>query len=243
MLNILFGKKPKKDKTSAVELSPLPKTTPKAGTQARVQHNAKVFRHVIEKHELAHFFPDKPTKIEKHLVHDNGGRPFMVKVMPSTKSFQIFKQKPVKPEYDENNNSYDVKIMDEKYQRVFIGDDKFTKYFSITVVGNSFLFHLQKNEYVYVGSSIYKFFIDMDDEIIGYHSYVGNNDVPYPYAISRRNVYLMIENVYFSLKDMLGVDTKTPLKEPYMFYYDLDRKTREKIGKNMTIKTIHKRLW
>ena len=36
-----------------------------------------------------------------------------------------------------------------------------------------------------------------DEIIIDYVSDVGNNDVPYPYAIGETNVYLMIENVYF----------------------------------------------
>lgn len=51
-----------------------------------------------------------------------------------------------------------------------------------------------KNFYVYIGSEIFSF--KTDSKIIDYVSPVGNNDVPYPYAIDANDYYyLMIEKI------------------------------------------------
>ena len=65
--------------------------------------------------------------------------------------------------------------------------------------GNSILVETNTKQYTYIGSSIYSF--STDQGIIMYVSEVGNNDVPYPYAIDGKGIYyLMLERVMiFSL--------------------------------------------
>ena len=52
--------------------------------------------------------------------------------------------------------------------------------------GNTILL-LVNNYYIYISNNIQKFKIN--DEIIKYYSFVGNNDVPYPLAIGKKNIY------------------------------------------------------
>jgi hypothetical protein len=76
--------------------------------------------------------------------------------------------------------------------------------------GNSILLEIKKKSYVYIGSEIFAF--KTDNDITDYVSPVGNNDVPYPYAIdSEMNYYLMIENVKLKIL--------TNQEDPYKYYY------------------------
>ena len=53
--------------------------------------------------------------------------------------------------------------------------------------------------------------------IVEFHSPVGNNDVPYPYAIDRdRQCYLLIENAVISLPENFAL----PAQDPYRHFYD-----------------------
>ena len=70
---------------------------------------------------------------------------------------------------------------------------------------------IKDNEYVFIGSEFFSF--QSLSEIHTFVSPVGNNDVPYPYAIdSNNNYYLLAENVV--LTKMLKPDDN-----PYDYYY------------------------
>ena len=74
--------------------------------------------------------------------------------------------------------------------------------------GNSILFQTESLRYVFVGHVIYSF--DAISPIVSYVSEVGNNDVPYPYAVDERNnVYLMIEDVIVKNR----IDTRDPYND------------------------------
>ena len=79
--------------------------------------------------------------------------------------------------------------------------------------GNSLLLDMGDNEYIYFGSTHFTF--KSRSAITEYVSPVGNNDVPYPYAVDEDdNVYLMLENVVVS-----GVPQEER-DDVYRFYYD-----------------------
>ena len=61
--------------------------------------------------------------------------------------------------------------------------------------GNSILLQTGKNKYVYIGDGIRSFTTKNGDVIKKYYSPVGNNEVPYPYAIGDKYVYIMLHNV------------------------------------------------
>jgi hypothetical protein len=115
-------------------------------------------------------------------IHDNGGRPFRVKIEGNIATILI--------------NETNKEIKKYETEKIFIGKSPKTngigydKYFD----GNSILLYLGDKKYIYVGEMIYSF--ESIDIINKYVSFVGNSDVPYPYAIDKsKNVYLMIEDV------------------------------------------------
>ncbi len=158
-------------------------------------------------------------KGKKYKIHDNGGRPFQVFI---NKEF-VLVYKQVDSGEDENG---DWKIIYSKFpslvflnpKRVFIGDsprNKMTEFgggYGPKFDGNSILVNTDDNNYVYIGPEIYSF--TSKSEIVEYVSHVGNNDVPYPYAIDKDgNIYLMLEEVILIKRGKL--------EEPYQYYYTL----------------------
>jgi len=146
--------------------------------------------------------------MHKYYIHNNGGKPFLVSI--NNNDVKIYKNL-------SNDNQPFLKFKVEKY---FIGKsplNKMTKFsggHGKKFDGNSILLKLSDNKYIYIGPEIYSF--KPLDEIIQYVSPVGNNDVPYPYAIdASNNVYLMIE--YVILRD---VDPNKNDWDPYRQYYN-----------------------
>jgi len=156
-------------------------------------------------------------------THDNGGRPFKVEVTEN--NIKVYKRD--KDEYKSRS------ILNIKTEKVFIGNSPLNKMTEFSgghgeeFDGNSFLLKMGKNKYMFIGHSIFTF--KSLSEITEYVSPVGNNDVPYPYAIDdNNNYYLMIESVVVrswgssNRPRAAEVVTKVPRNEedPYYFYYD-----------------------
>jgi len=139
-------------------------------------------------------------KIITYKIHDNMYRPYKVLINTNDKILTIYKvnedltEKLDKFVYEKNPLFVYNPI------RIFVGrsssnemtDDKarFNKFFD----GNTLLLHMKDLNYIFIGGTIFSF--KAKNEIIEYHSPVGRNDVPYPFAIdSKNNYYLMTENI------------------------------------------------
>ncbi len=124
-------------------------------------------------------------------IHDNGGRPFRVKIVDGNVSIFI--------------NDSDELVESYEPERVFIGKspehgEKFD--------GNSILLKLEGNQYIFIGWDIFSF--ESYFEIIDYISPVGNSDVPYPYATDTQgNRYLLTEKMVVHNEE----------DDPYRHYY------------------------
>ena len=85
-------------------------------------------------------------------------------------------------------------------------------------LGNSFLIEMKTSvphNYMFIGHIVFTFIAN--SKIVKYVSEVGNNDVPYPYAIDENdNFYLMTEDV------MLQVPEKYK-DQPYHYYYWINK--------------------
>ena len=81
--------------------------------------------------------------------------------------------------------------------------------------GNTILLNIGAGMYVHVGGRVILF--KAQSPIVEFHSPVGNNDVPYPYAVDRdRRCYLLIENTVISLPENFAL----PAQDPYRYFYD-----------------------
>ncbi len=161
---------------------------------------------------------------ETYLIHDNGGRPFKVVIIPlNNESQRKYKVKIYKKKHTiEHAYIYENEpILEYEPERVFVGKSppnpqtNYSGGFGQHFDGNSILLHLNDNLYLSIGSEIYSF--TTDHKIIEYASPVGNSDVPYPYALDEHdNFYLMIQDV---------VVKNIPIKyqqndDKYSYYFD-----------------------
>ena len=156
-----------------------------------------------------------------YYIHDNGGRPFQC-IIESNK-INIYGQ----TGYDEKSNKviYDKKaLLSFNPNKIFVGKSpknemtKFSGGHGPKFDGNTILLEMGNNECIYVGSEIWSF--TTKDCIAKYISPVGNNDVPYPYAIDKsKNIYLITQGVVLKHSDDIAKNL-AKYDNPVDYYYD-----------------------
>lgn len=199
-----------------------------------------------------------------YYIHDNGGQPFKVICNKDKKIIYIYKDTRDFSKFSEFGNDipdepvYDKLLMEIKYEKIFTGDPLpsiFTESKSgySFEPGNSILVCISVGKYIYIGSEIYSFQTGkgIDDEIIKYYSPIGNNDVPYPFAVSRNKTYLMIEDVILDNQELdnAGKDCEKKynneyFNDPYYIYYEFCNTTNnlKKTSKKIKKKILQQRL-
>jgi len=146
--------------------------------------------------------------IQEFYTHSNGSRPYKVLIL-NNNLVRVFKS--------------DNCILNVFPQQILIGKsdkNKMTEYsgaFGSDFDGNTILLKMNDTNYIYIGCNMFSF--TSINPIISYHSPVGNNDVPYPYAIdSEKKYYLLIENVVLNYTKELE-DYIINHNDPYEYYY------------------------
>jgi hypothetical protein len=151
-----------------------------------------------------------------YYTHKNYLRPFKVMVDEEKKVLTIFKEK------ENEDGKYEEKALCEKnYEKIFIGKSihnettDFSGAYGKKYNGNTILIKISQYKYMFIGDEISTFY--SKSEIKTYFSPIGNNDVPYPYAIDDVDrYYLITENV------ILDKIPKEYQEEPYDYYYQLN---------------------
>jgi hypothetical protein len=154
-------------------------------------------------------------------THDNGGRPFQVEIL--RRDYQSGFQGNVKvykntyrddTGFDKSQPVFEAANL----EKVFVGKSPLNAMTESSgghgpdFDGNSILVKQISGMYVFIGQTITSF--QALAEIVEYVSPVGNNDVPYPFAVdSAGNHYLLIEGIIVSSVPLSVTD-------PYRYYYD-----------------------
>jgi len=156
-------------------------------------------------------------------IHDNGGRPFFVSIDGS--SVEVFKNMNT---YERIDNRFVeiVKLPKLLFKvdadEVFIGKKSpkggYDGLPPREAIGNSILLRDGK-KYIYIGHTIYEFVLKKDDTILEYYSDIGPNDVPYPYAVGKTHIYILldgdaVEKSYF--------DMSKPIYEQYYYTHRIE---------------------
>jgi hypothetical protein len=144
----------------------------------------------------------------RYLIHDNYSKPFVVDVQDNKVDVYLYPEHELLLTFPASYHA----------QRVFVGKSPknkmttFSKGFGRKFDGNSILLELSPLHYLFIGSRIYSFRTLFP--IVQYVSPVGNNNVPYPFAIdSSGQFYLMSENA------ILQSVPKAHRADPYEWYY------------------------
>lgn len=159
-----------------------------------------------------------------YYIHCNGGSPFKIEIDKSNNNaheVDVYVQD-TKAVDREDYNKYDYE-MSFNPKKIFIGKSplnemtKFSGGYGPKFDGNSILLELDNGIYEFIGESVYSF--TPYGKIIEYSSPVGNNDVPYPWAMDQYgNIYLLVEDVVLLYTDELKKLIKK-YGDPYTYYY------------------------
>jgi hypothetical protein len=141
----------------------------------------------------------RKTKGKTYEIHDNGGRPFFVTVKGKTVSVEKNMDT-----YEKVNGMFvDIQkprkhLFEKQVDELFVGKKSPTGGYDglkpKEAEGNSILVRIG-SKYMYIGSEIYEFEPVKGDSIVAYYSDVGNSDVPYPYAVGKTHIYIMLDKV------------------------------------------------
>lgn len=161
-------------------------------------------------------------KGKRYEIHDNGGRPFFVvingKTVTVSKNMDTFKM--VDGSFVDIHNP-EKELFTVKADEIYIGKKSLTgDYDGLNPrygQGNSILLRMG-SKYRYIGHEIYDFELVKGDTILHYYSDIGNNDVPYPYAVGKTHIYIMldkeaIEKSYFDMNE--------PIYEQYYYEHSI----------------------
>lgn len=182
------------------------------------------------------------SKEELYEIHDNGGRPWIVGVDEETKRLTLYKWDAADNDVGDHGDGvqqYDpYKAVDGwtrlPYQTLWLGREPSPEYDGNTIVfaPTPEFWANQKNHdsnkdktpanesrgqrLVCIGSSIQTFRLrDADEQVVSYHSPIGNSDVPYPYLVTTRRTYLVVEGV------CVDNGRRNMGEDPYQEYYGL----------------------
>jgi len=149
------------------------------------------------------------SKTKIYETHDNGSRPFNVEIQGKNvsvyKNMDGFELVDGEMIYIPKPPKHLFRI---KADELFIGKKSphggYAGLQPSKATGNSILLKIGSN-YMFIGHEIYEFSPIDGDSIIAYYSDIGNSDVPYPYAIGKTHIYIMLNRVaveksYFDMK-------------------------------------------
>ena len=157
-----------------------------------------------------------PNDNMEYFTHNNYARPYKVTITNNSQ-VMVFKS------LNQDEINYTNLVLNITPEQIFVGKSlpnamtEFSGGHGDCFDGNSILLKVNDSACIYIGEKVLLF--NTLDPIVAYHSPVGNNDVPYPYAIdSSGNYYLIIEKAI--LKSSLELtEFLTSGKDPYTFYY------------------------
>ena len=155
---------------------------------------------------------DKPKHIYE--INDNASFPFVV--FDYNERVDIYNN-----HFNETTNMCDLKdkLMDIKYEQIFVGDNELNDPYWIfkrgIAKGNTILLQTSKDKYLFVGKGIMSFSTKDGDTIRKFYSSIGGNYDSFPYAVGDKYVYLLNDKKYVPIGEF---DIKKDVMKQYYCY-------------------------
>ena len=141
--------------------------------------------------------------------------------------------------FNETNNKGELKnkLMDVKYDRIFVGDndlnDPYWTFKRGIAKGNTILLQTSKDKYMFIGKGILSFSTKNGDTIRKFYSPIGGNYDSFPYAVGDKYVYLLNDKKYAPIGEF---DTTKDVCKQY-YCYNTECKKYKTSG--LPMKTIY----
>ena len=150
---------------------------------------------------------------ETHVLTHNRFNTYIVLIFADLKKTQIYKM----PYRDSSHQEIEI-VKSFDYLHVY-GPDENNK-------DGNFLFEIEDRKYVHVGERLFS--SETNDKIEKYFSEHGNNDVKYPFAYGKENIYFMAHQKYIPIQEY----EKSTIKNEYQYLYKKDDELK---GNNITV--------
>ena len=150
---------------------------------------------------------------ETYVLTHNRFNTYMVLIFTVLKKAQIYKM----PYRNSSHREIEM-AMSFDYLHVF-GPDENNK-------DGNFLFEIEDKKYTHVGEKLFSF--ETNDEIVDYFSEHGFNDVKYPFARGKENVYFMLHQKYIPIQEY----ENSTMENEYQYLYKKDVELK---GDNITV--------
>ena len=145
---------------------------------------------------------------ETYVITHNRFNIYIVLIFTDLKKAQIYKMP--------NRNSSDREIeilMSFDYLQLFRPNEHNENYHIRKPNDENFLFKIGDKKYIHEGEKIFGF--KTNDEIIEYSSEYGFNDVKFPFAHGKENIYFMLHQKYIPLQEY----ENSTVKNEYQYLY------------------------
>ena len=150
---------------------------------------------------------------ETHVLTHNRFNTYMVLIFIDLKKAQIYKI----PYRDSPHHELEI-LMSFDYLGVF-GPNEDNK-------EGYFLFEIENKTYIHLGENVFRF--ETDDEILEYNIEHGFNDVKYPLAYGKENIYLMLYRKRIPIEEYQN----STIGNEYQYLYKKDKELK---GNNITV--------
>ena len=87
-------------------------------------------------------------------------------------------------------------------------------------IDKNFLFKIEDKKYIHVGKKLFSF--ETNDEIVKFSSEHGFNDVKFPFAYGKENIYFMLEQKYIPIQEY----ENSTMKNEYQYLYKKDEELK-----------------
>ena len=151
---------------------------------------------------------------ETYVLTHNRFNTYIVLIFSDLKKAQIYKM----PYRDSPHQEIEIVMSFFDYLHIF-GSDENNK-------DGNFLFEIGDKKYVHVGENVFSF--ETNDEIKGYFSEHGNNDVKYSFAYGEEIIYFMAHQKYIPIQEYKS----SVMENEYQYLYKKDGELK---GDNITV--------
>ena len=158
---------------------------------------------------------------ETHVLTHNRINNYMVSVFTDLIKAQIYKT----PYRNSPHQEIEI-LMSFDYLHLFRPNEHIEDYHIRKPNDENFLFKTDDRKYIHMGEKLFSF--ETNDEIVKYSSEHGFNDVKFPFARGKENIYFMLDQKYILLQEY----ENSTVKNEHQY---LHKKDGELKGDNITV--------
>ena len=158
---------------------------------------------------------------EAYVLTQNRFNTYIVLIFTDSKKAQIYEML-----YRDSPHHEIEILMSFDYLHFFRPNEHTEDYHIKKPIDENFLFKIEDKNYIHVGEKLFSF--KSNDEIEKYSSEHGFNDVKFPYAHGKENIYFMLHQKYIPIQEYKN----STVKNEYQYLYKKDEELK---GNNITV--------